>query len=69
MATVRDLGNRHSVIDPHIPSPAQARSMLKDGVVVPATVAGYGQIFIDTADGDLKIKYGDGTLKLIVADT
>ena len=69
MATVLNKGDPFSVIEPHIPSPAQARALLKDGVTIPATIAGYGQIFIDAADGDLKIKYGDGTVKLIVADT
>lgn len=42
---------------------------LKDGVAEPSTISGFGQIFIDTADGDLKIKYGDGTVKTIVVDT
>lgn len=41
---------------------------LKDGVTAPSTVAGYGFIYIDTADGDLKIKFGDGTVRTIVAD-
>ena len=43
--------------------------MLVDGVTAPSTIAGIGQIYIDTADGDLKIKYGDGTVKTIVVDT
>lgn len=42
---------------------------LTDGVTAPATIAGYAQIYVDTADGDLKIKYGDGVTKVIVADT
>lgn len=40
-----------------------------DGIAAPAVIAGYGVIYIDTADGDLKIKYGDGTIKTIVVDT
>jgi hypothetical protein len=43
--------------------------VLKDGITAPATAAGYGQIYIDSADGDLKIKFGDGTVKTIVVDT
>jgi len=39
-----------------------------DGVAAPATVAGYARIYVDTADGDLKIKFGDGTVKTIVTD-
>lgn len=42
---------------------------LIDGVTAPSTVAGIAQIYVDTADGDLKVKYGDGTAKVIVADT
>lgn len=42
---------------------------LTDGIAAPDTVAGLGLIYIDTADGDLKIKFGDGTVKTIVVDT
>lgn len=42
---------------------------LKDGVTAPSTVAGYAQIYVDTSDGDLKVKFGDGTVKTIVVDT
>ena len=40
-----------------------------DGITAPAATAGYAKIFVDSADGDLKIIYGDGTTKLIVVDT
>lgn len=40
-----------------------------DGVTAPSTVSGVAQIYVDSADGDLKIKYGDGTVKTIVVDT
>lgn len=42
---------------------------LVDGITAPATLAGYALLYVDVADGDLKIKYGDGTVKTIVADT
>ena len=42
---------------------------IKDGVTAPSTLSGFGQIFIDSADGDLKITFGDGTTKTIVVDT
>ena len=42
---------------------------LPDGVTAPATRSGTAYIYVDTADGDLKIKYGDGTVKTIVVDT
>ena len=40
-----------------------------DGITAPATLSGWAKIYVDTADGDLKIKYGDGTVKTIVVDT
>jgi hypothetical protein len=42
---------------------------LKDGVTAPSATVGYAKIFVDTADGDLKIIFGDGTTKTIVVDT
>lgn len=42
---------------------------IPDGITAPATMAGWGVIYIDSADGDLKIKFGDGTVKTIVVDT
>jgi len=42
---------------------------LTDGVTAPATVAGYAILYVDTADGDLKVKFGDGVVKTIVVDT
>ena len=46
-----------------------AATSLKDGVAAPATLSGVAQIYVDVADGDLKIKFGDGTVKTIVVDT
>ena len=43
--------------------------VLKDGVIEPGTVSGIAQLYVDVADGDLKIKFGDGTIKTIVVDT
>lgn len=42
---------------------------LTDGVTAPSTRAGAAIIFVDTSDGDLKIKFSDGTVKTIVVDT
>jgi hypothetical protein len=39
-----------------------------DGVAAPATVSGWARIYVDSADGDLKIKFGNGTVKTIVTD-
>jgi len=43
--------------------------MLTDGITAPGTYSGFATIYIDTSDGDLKIKFGDGTVKTIVTDT
>lgn len=42
---------------------------IKDGVAAPSTVAGKAFIYVDSVDGDLKVKFGDGTVKVITADT
>ena len=42
---------------------------LTDGVTAPTSTAGYALIYVDTADGDLKVRFGDGTTKTIVTDT
>ena len=40
-----------------------------DGVSTPSTAAGSALIYVDSSDGDLKIKFGDGIVKTIVTDT
>jgi hypothetical protein len=40
-----------------------------DGMTAPSTVSGYAQIYVDSSDGDLKVKFGDGTTKTIATDT
>lgn len=42
---------------------------LVDGVTAPSTVSGMAMLYVDSADGDLKIKFGDGTIKTIAVDT
>jgi hypothetical protein len=42
---------------------------LADGISAPATKTGYALLYVDVADGDLKIKFSDGTVKTIVVDT
>lgn len=40
-----------------------------DGMTAPSTISGYAVIYVDSSDGDLKCKFGDGTVKTIVTDT
>ena len=42
---------------------------LTDGVTAPGTASGWALLYVDTADGDLKVKFGDGTVTTIAADT
>tara|TARA_R110000772_G_scaffold5014_1_gene17760 strand:- start:13505 stop:15328 length:1824 start_codon:yes stop_codon:yes gene_type:complete len=42
---------------------------IADGITTPATLTGAAQIYVDTADGDLKVKFGNGTVKTISVDT
>lgn len=41
---------------------------LVDGAPEPATVSGYATVFVGS-DGDLKVKFGDGVVKVIAVDT
>ena len=42
---------------------------LIDGITAPSATADNAQIFVDIADGDLKVVFGDGTIKTIIVDT
>lgn len=42
---------------------------LTDGITAPDAVVGLAYLYVDGIDGDLKIKFGDGTVKTIVTDT
>jgi hypothetical protein len=42
---------------------------IADGITAPAAVVGQAILYVDTADGDLKIKFGDGVVKTIATDT
>jgi len=43
--------------------------LIQDGIAEPGTVTGFASLYVDTADGDLKVKFGDGTVKTIATDT
>lgn len=40
-----------------------------DGRTAPGAQTGKILVYVDTADGDLKVKFGDGVTKVIAADT
>jgi len=40
-----------------------------DGITAPSSATGRARIYVDTADGDLKVIFADGTVKTIVTDT
>lgn len=42
---------------------------IRDGISAPATANGWASLYVDSADGDLKVKFGDGVVKTIVVDT
>lgn len=42
---------------------------IMDSVTAPTTASGWAFIYVDSADGDLKVKFGDGTVKVLAADT
>lgn len=42
---------------------------IKDAMTAPGAVAGYAVIYVDSADGDLKVKFADGVTKTLAADT
>lgn len=43
--------------------------VLTDGVTAPDAIVGVAQIYVDVADGDLKVIFGDGVVKVLAADT
>lgn len=69
-ATGKVLVSNGASVAPSWSATPQVTSLsLTDGSTAPSTVAGIAQIYVDTSDGDLKIKFGDGTVKTIVTDT
>lgn len=47
---------------------AATAMILGDGVPAPSATSGQAKIYVDTADGDLKVIFGDGVIKTIVVD-
>ena len=66
---LRDVERRLSIVETIEPAGSYTRLKLVDGITAPSTASGFALIYVDTADGDLKVKFGDGTTKTISADT
>jgi hypothetical protein len=49
--------------------PPAGAVMITDGITAPSAVAGGAIIYADAADGDLKVRFGDGTVKTLATDT
>lgn len=58
---IRTVNNILSGIQPAI--------LLQDGVPAPQYAPNKATIYVDATDGDLKVVFGDGTIKTIVVDT
>ena len=43
--------------------------LLQDNVPAPTYAPGKVTLYVDSTDGDLKVAFGDGTIKTIVVDT
>ena len=48
---------------------ASTQLIITDGITAPGATAGVAKIYVDTADGDLKVVFSDATVKTIVVDT
>jgi hypothetical protein len=53
----------------HVRVPHDGGIAIVDGITAPATLSGWAKIYVDTADGDLKVKFGDGAVKTVVGTT
>lgn len=53
-----ELGNATDLPPTRTYGPLQ----LKDGITAPTMATGYAQIYVDTADGKLKVMFGDGSV-------
>lgn len=41
---------------------------IQDGMTAPSATVGLAKIYVDTADGDLKVIFGDGVVKVLASD-
>jgi hypothetical protein len=61
---------RSGIIERELSRPVSPVSLsVIDGVTAPGATPGKATIYVDVADGDLKVVFADGTIKTIVTDT
>ena len=65
----QDLGVANGASDRRWANTLTQRLSLIDRIPAPAAIPGHAQLFVDAADGDLKILFPDGTIKRLVTDT
>ncbi len=41
---------------------------VEDGVTAPSALTGFAQIYVDTADGNLKVIFASGTVQTLATD-
>lgn len=41
---------------------------IKDGMTAPAATSGYAKIYVDSADGNLKVRFGNGVIKTLATN-
>ena len=67
MKWVKRIEDRVTELEATEPPPVQLN--LSDGITAPSTKTGLAQIYVDASDGDLKVKFGDGHVEVIAADS
>ena len=41
---------------------------LEDGITAPSALSGFAQLYVDAADGNLKVIFASGTVKTLATD-
>jgi hypothetical protein len=62
----RDLGTASGSGDRRWSNTLTQRLSLIDGIAPPAPLRGHAQLYIDAADGELKIRFANGTIRRVV---
>ncbi|MFA6063891.1 MAG: hypothetical protein WC736_14990 [Gallionella sp.] len=68
-ASIATTKNTTTTTTAHFKIPNDGGMAIVDGITAPAAQSGWAKIYVDTADGDLKVIFGDSTIKTIVVDT